>query len=544
MGLFAADLRALANLALLPLGRRSLFGAGIGLVLLAVISWWFAHTVLDHPNLRWHLLRGHRDPLLGLLGHGLMACPLVATWLGLSLAQRQLFDSPELLLWRQAPIARWRPAMQVLLRAGFTSSCWAAALAAPFLVAVLRFHDAAPLGYAMLPVAIVGATLPLLAILLAVQIVLMRFFAGRWLRLLLATAGALASVGFSTWLLMTLFRSPEARLRSVASAADTAHELPLPIELGAQLIADASRGQWSTPLLGQAGLWFLAILLGFRLVAHLHPGAHERHLAAEPPLWRRRGARWPASAARTVRNKELAQVLQQPGALVSFLVFGVLVFALSRQQVLVGSLLGDRSLPAEFAVYGALCGLWFLAVLLVLYAHMGRLVLWDSAQWSLYVVSPVAPGTLLRGKLVAIGLLLLWPLLLVGAAGVAVLGAEGRVLLAYAGTAVGGTLAALGVLAVVGTLPMLLRPDPDGRTAPGGRSFVAALVLVVAFQATMVPAVFAWSVYVVPTAERLDELGWNELGGLVAAAVGYGALVVLLGGLVGSRNLRRLLRPV
>ncbi len=115
----------------------------------------------------------------------------------IGLAQRQLFDSPELLLWRQAPIARWRPALQVLLRAGFTSSCWAAALAAPFLVAVLRHHDASPLGYAMLPVAIVGATLPLLAILLAVQIVLMRFFAGRWLRLLLATAGALASVGFS-----------------------------------------------------------------------------------------------------------------------------------------------------------------------------------------------------------------------------------------------------------------------------------------------------------------------------------------------------------
>ena len=117
IALLLADLRALANLATTRLGRRSLFGTGVGLLLLATISWWFAATVLDHPQLRWRLLRGRDgEQLQGLLGYGLMACPLVATWLGLSLAQRQLFEAPELMLWRQAPMPGWRGPVQVFVR--------------------------------------------------------------------------------------------------------------------------------------------------------------------------------------------------------------------------------------------------------------------------------------------------------------------------------------------------------------------------------------------------------------------------------------------
>lgn len=544
IALLLADLRALANLTSTRLGRRSLFGTGIGLLLLATISWWFAATVLDHPRLRWTLLSGHAgEQLQGLLGYGLMACPLVATWLGLSLAQRQLFEAPELLLWRQAPMPSWCGPLQVFVRASFLSTCWAGALAGPFLVAVLLRHGAPRWSLAVLPLAIAGATVPLLGTLLATQVVLQRFFAGRWLRLVLAGGSALASVGFSTWLLLTLFRAPDARAQSVAAVGAAPQSLPWTVDLGAEVLAAASRGAlaWQ-PLLGLT-LWLLASFSGFRLVSLLHARAHERHLAAEPPLLRHRGQRWPSHAAATVRNKEFAQVLQQPGALLSFVVFGVLVFALANKHVLIGSVIDNPSLPPEVAQFGGLCALWFLAVLLVLYAHMGRLVLWDSAQWSLYVAAPVAPWSLLRGKLTAIFVFLLWPMLLVAAAGAVLFAIEGPVLLTFLGTAVGGTLAALGVLAVIGTLPLLMRPDDGGHVAQGGRSFLAALVLVVAFQLTMAPGALAWSLVVVPNSEHRNGAPWQYAPWVVGAAVGYGLLVAAVGSVIGARNFRRLLQP-
>ena len=547
MGLLVADLRTLANLALTRLGRRALLGLGIGLVLLATISWWFAHTILEHPQLQWRLVRNHPgEELRGLIGYGLMACPLVATWLGLSLAQRQLFEAPELSLWRQAPLAGWRGPLQVLLRAGFVSSCWAAVLAGPFVVAVLQRSAATASTYALLPLAIVGATVPLLGSLLAVQIVLLRFFAGRWLRFVLAITGALASVGFSTWLLLTLFRSPQARVQSVATIAEEPQSLPWTVDLGAQLLADSANGGFDGRALLGLSAWLLLTFAGFQIVARLHPAAYERHLAAEPPLFRRAGQRWPASLAAVVRNKEFAQVLQQPGALISFLVFGVLVFALTKQQVMVGGILGNPRLPPEVAQLGALCAQWFLAVLLVLYAHMGRLVLWDSGQWSLFVGAPVAPRALLRGKLVAIGVFLLWPLLLVAGSGAQLLGVEAPTLSVFAGIALGGTLAALGVLAVVGTLPLLMRPDDGGQIVQGGRSFLAALVLVLVFQLVMAPGVVAWSwlvEHVTATRGRAAD-SWQWAPWLVAAALAYGLLVAALGVWIGGRNFRRLLQPL
>ena len=148
-----------------------------------------------------------------LLGYGLTTCPMVATWLGLGTAQRQLFETPELMLWRQAPIAGFRGPMQIFLRAAAISALWAMALASPFVIGVMRQSPAPGLAYALIPLAIVGCTVPLLATLLAVQIVMVRFLAGRWLRLILSAIAALASVAFTVWLLLTLFTTGGARIQ-------------------------------------------------------------------------------------------------------------------------------------------------------------------------------------------------------------------------------------------------------------------------------------------------------------------------------------------
>ncbi len=545
MGLLRADLQALGNLPATKAGRRVLVGTLLGLGLLATMAWWLAQAIVEQPRLVRLIPHAGADSLHGLIGYGLMVCPLVATWLGLSLAQRQLFEAPELLLWRQAPLPGWRPALQVLVRACFLSCCWALALAGPFVMALLARSPAPAWAYALVPLAVAGATVPVLAVLLTVQIVLVRFFAGRVLRAVFAIVGALASVGFSAWLLMTMLAPGHERERSVAAAAQAARDLPWTVDQAAALLAAAARGEFDPHALLGLLVWLLLAVMLFRTAAHLHPRAHERHLAAEPPLFRRPGRRWPASVAATVRNKEFAQVLQQPGALIGFLVFAVLVFALAKNQLLVGGILGDERLPRDVAHVGVLMIQWFLAVLLVLYAHMGRLSLWDGAQWSLYMASPAAPRAILRGKLTAIFVFLLWPLLLVAVGGAQMLGAGAASLLTFTGIALGGTGAAVGVLAVVGTWPRLMRPDEAGQILHGGKNFFASMLLVFTFYVAIAPG----ALYAILLAEHARRLGpsstvLHDLAlQVVGAALLFGAVVASLGIWIGGRNFRHLLAP-
>lgn len=543
MGLWQADLRALANLPATPAGRRVLLGTLLGLGMLALLWWSVTAAMHQDPRLVQMLHRTTGSSMRAMLGSALMPCPIAATWLGLALAQRQLFETPELLLWRTAPLPGWRPAVQVLLRACFLSLLWASALSVPFVVTLLRASPAGWLAAVLVPVAVVCCTVPLLATLLAVQIVLVRFFAGRVLRLVLAIAAALASVGFSTWLLVGLFTDEPSRAEPLAAAA-APDRLPWIVGTAADLLTEAANGRLDRTAL-RAALGWLGLALGlFWFTARLHPRAVERHLESQAPLWRRRRARWPAGIAANLRRKELAQVLQQPGALLGFVVFAVLVFALARERVLVDALLRQRHLPAEVSQVAAMATLWFLAVMLVLYAHMGRLVLWDGAQWPLYQSAPASSWQVLRGKLEATATFLAWPLVLVAAAGAHQFGAGPRAVLTFVGLAVGGTLVALGVLAVVGTWPRLMRPG-DGAFAQGGRSFVAALLLVALFQGALVPAMFAWLQFDHHARrERVDlDAAVAAAPWVVGAAIAYGLVVAGLGTAIGARNFRRLTAP-
>ncbi|MFN9274808.1 MAG: hypothetical protein ACK6D2_03650 [Planctomycetota bacterium] len=546
MNLLLADVRALAGLPRTAAGRRVLAASGGGLLLLGLLSWWFANALLDQPGLvvALHDASDGRSQA-ALFGHALTACPMVAAWLGLALAQRTLFEAPELPLWRLAPLPPWRPALQALLRAGFTATLWALAIAGPGIVAVLRRGPAPAWAYALTPLAVVAATLPTLAASLAAQLLIVRYLAGRWLRLLLVLFAAAGSIGFSTWLMLALFGKPQDHARDVLALAAADRPPPWSAGPAADLLAAAAGGRLDLRALRVVALGLLATGVGFRLVGRAHPAACERHLAAEPPAWRRRGGRWPAGLAANVLRKEFAQVAQQPGALVGFLVFAVLVFAMCQRRVLVAGVLASPSLPADVACFAALLAWWFLAVLLVLYAHMGRIAQWDGPQWTLWQCAPAAPGAILRGKMLAVMALLGWPLLLVAAAGVAVLDARADVVLAYAVTALGGSGMALGVLTIVGTVPALVRHDGDGGSLQGGKGLVAALLLVVGMQVAALPALYAWhllgehvAVHGLTTAEA-----WRLAPPVVATAIAYGAVWLVVGWIVGSWNFTRLLRP-
>lgn len=546
MKLLLADLRALANLPGTAAGRRTLAANACGLGLLAVMSHQFTDLLLDHPGLVVGLHRASGgESQRALFEHALTACPVVAAWLGLALAQRQLFEAPELPLWRLAPLPSWRPAMQALLRSGFLASLWALSIAGPAAAATLQRGPAPAWAYALVPLAVVGATVPALAALLATQLLLVRFLAGRWLRLVLVAVAALASVGLSTWLMVTLLVDVNEQARGIVADAAAAAPPPWSVGPGAALLAGAARGELDVPALRDLLLWLAATWFGFRLLGRLHPRAHERHLAAAPLPWRRRGRRWPAGVVANVRNKEWAQVAEQPGALAGFLVFAVLVFAMCDRRVLVAGVLTSPTLPIDVAHFAALATWWFLGVLLVLHGHMGRIAQWDAPQWSLWQAAPTPPGALLAGKMTAVSALLLWPLLLVGAVGALLLGPQPAVLAAYAIAALGGTGVALGLLTIVGTLPWLVRPDAQGQAMQGGRNLVGALALVVGMQLALMPALLAWrelADHALLFGLEADE-AWQAAPWVLAAALAYGASWLLLGWEIGRRNFARLLQP-
>lgn len=544
MALLLADLRALANLPRDAGGRRAATHGLVLLAMLAMMSWWIARRVLADPYLLHIANRSGNDPFQGLCGLALMACPMAAVWIGLSTAQRQLFETPELDLWQTLPIAPWRGGLQVLLRAAFFALLWAAVMVLPFALVLLANAGAPPIAYAMLPLAIAGATLPTMALLLLVQIAMVRLFAGRVLRLVMLALTALASVGVSVWLLLTLFWTGE-RAHEFVTGVTTTDTQPWSVAAGAELLACAATGRDWTPALRALGGWMLFAAAAAWFGARLHPGALMAHRLAEP---RRRAtrSRWPAGVAAVLRRKEFAQVVQQPGALIGFLVFGVLVFALVEKQAAVGAILAQTRMPLELRHLTALCAWWFLAVVLVLYPHMGRLVLWDARQWSLYAMAPATPAAILRGKLGATGILLVWPLLLVGVFGGRALGTDAVSLLQFVGIAVPGTLVALGVLAVVGTLPWLVRPDDAAQTAQGGRNFFASLLLILFFELVMAPGVVAW-LWLAEWAQhdRLTiELCDAYAPHVIAIAWAFGLTVFALGLLIGARNFRKLTRPV
>jgi hypothetical protein len=544
MSLLAADLRALANLPTNAVGRRMTLGLIVGLGLLSLMSWWLAKAVIDSSELQRVMgLSAGQDVTARLIGYGLMTCPMVATWLGLATAQKQLFETPELMLWRQAPIAGYRGPLQIFLRSVFLSTLWATALSAPFVVAVMQKSPAPTLAYALIPLAVLSCTVPLLATLLSVQIVMVRFLAGRWLRLILSAIAALASVGFTIWLLLSLFTNGGARIQEIEVATQDSQRMAITVHAAATMLSGAVNRvltlQQMLPVLG----WTLGSLVLFFCVSLLHPRAHERFIESNRPMWRRSNQRWPTSLASNVRKKEFAQVLQQPGALIGFLVFAVLVFALARERVLVGNILSYSRLPHEVRNLAALLTWWFLAVLLVLYAHMGRLALWDGAQWPLYISSPARPGWILRGKLQAIGVFLLWPLLLVAGIGVQTLGVELKTTLWFLGFALTGTAIALAVVAVVGTWPRLMRPDNEGQILQGGKSFFAAMVMVTTFHITMMPAAVLWSWVTNPRNRITSFLADEWLPWILGIAASYAAVIAIIGFLVGGWNYRRLLAP-
>lgn len=546
MGLLRADLLSLGNVLHRRAARRLLVGHLVALSTLAALSLLLGQATLSHPQV-WVMTPGGALSSRQLLAAALMPCALVTGWLGLGLAQRLLFETPELSLWRTAPLPAPRGAVQVLMRVAFVTLLWAAAMVLPFASLVLHQAGATAGACLLLPLAMLLVVLPLLCPLMAVQIVLQRFFAGPLLQLVFTVLTALGSLLFYLFVLVGVLAPSRAQVAQLGQLATEHPGLPWNVDASAHLLLLFAGEPAEPALLLRALAWTLGTLLLLLLVSPLHPRAVEAHNRAHRPLFQRKnGQSWPAGTAASMRRKELAQLLQQPSQLFGMLMFGVMVFVLANQGFVAG-ILRTEGLADSLKQCTAMLALWFMAVLLVLGAHMGRIALWDGAQWPLYLAAPVRPRAILLGKLQAIALLLLWPVAVVTLAGATLLHASGTALLLFVPLALIGNLIALGVTAVVGTLPHVIRPDASGQIEQGSRSLLAAMLLIVGFiVVAMMPGHLFWL-----WLQRLEQSG-SHIGeaeatamapGVLLATLIYGGLVGGLGLWLGSHNFARLLRP-
>jgi hypothetical protein len=539
MGLLLADLRAIGN----GLSRRDAHGGLAARVLppllLGGMYGLLGSTMLAHPELLPALHR-HGNAQSILVAASLSPCPIVAGWIAFAHVHRQLFEGPELPLWFLAPMWRGRAALQVFARAVVVALLWAIALSAPFAAQLLHAGRAPLFAWALLPLAVATAVVPSLGASLALQILLMRCAGGRAARTLLSLLSALASFGFPVFLLAEVFVGAPARVLALEQPGAVDRGASPLVATAADLLAAAARGVVDGGALRSALLLLGATLVLFVAVAPLHPVAAQNHLLAYRPR-RRRGGSWPVTPAASIRHKELTQTLQQPGALWQMVIVAAMCL-LASQQPMIREILEATALPRQIRQIAAMAALWCLAVTMLLYTHMGRLAIFDGPQWPLYLQAPLAPATLLRGKLAPIALLLAWPAAVAAFAGMREFGADLLTVATFAGFAAAGTLAALAVIAAIGTWPWLVRRELDGRLTQGSRGLVGSLALMTCYLLAVAPGYVAYRLALAEARTQRPDFG-PLLPLALGAAFALGALEFAAAGWLAVRNYRRLLAP-
>jgi len=542
MGLLRADLQSLAN-GLRADGRASLVSRFLPPLVLAAMHWTMGALMLQNQRLL-RLVDDGGQPMQNLIGNALSAGPVVAGWIGFALAQRQLFEAPELALWRSSPMGAGRAATQVLLRAFGTSMLWAFALCAPMLAHLLLQAHAGPLAWAAAAIALVAVVAPPLCFVLAVQIAVMRLSRGPIARAALSAISSLSAFGFPVFLLAQVFYGGADNATELARGAERGQDAARGPAAAARLVAECADGAASASSWLAALAPLVAMLVAFFAVAPLHPVAVQNHELARSSGRGRRSS-WPHRAVAALRKKEFALLFQQPGALVHMLLVGAMVHMFAAQGTFVGGFLAGDRMPPETRQCAAMLTLWFLAALMLLYTHMGRLCTTDGPQWPLYLQSPIAPATLLRAKLQSIGMLMLWPVAVAAWAGAQWLQAGTSAILPFLGFACAGTIMALAIVAVVGTWPWLVRQEGDGRLTQGARGIVGSLTLVFSFYLAVSPAFVAW-VWLLDRFQNIPDHEIREalaslLPPMLLVAFGFAGLLFAIAGPLARRNYSRLL---
>ena len=280
------------------------------------------------------------------------------------------------------------------------------------------------------------------------------------------------------------------------------------------------------------------------MVAPFYRRAYANSKQAIEPLFRSRSGRgWSGAAARTTFRKELAQILHQPSQLIGLLFSAIVIVVMAGSRFLTDRVLGAGELPEPVRHCFLIVGLWLFAQLTIAPSCLFRLTVADGPQWPLYVGAPVARTTLLRGKLVLIALLQAWPAPIALVVGRVLYGADALALLLATAILPAALLWTTSLTAAIGTIPMLMKPDPERSNV---LALLAVLIMLIALQLSVIPGIQAWLMLTDYYAGRgpLAALSPTQMaavfvGGFWTLSVAFSAIALAL----GARNFARLARP-
>lgn len=539
--LLTADLASLANLFRRREGRRLLFSAALSLGFLGFVADLFGQIVARSPQLGQ--MAGGAGGMDSLLGSMLVPALLLSLWFGFGGGPRQLFELRQIEMLLQAPLAAPKVLLATWLRFGAIVSLWCTVLCAPMAGRVGEGLGVR-VPWTVAAIACACLALPAVAVLLSLQVVLMRFFAGRFTRLLLTSLGAAGSIAFSLLLIAGVLAQEETVRMILAAARGQAvwpFLLDAPARLWAELVRDgvprvATIGRVLAVLGGAAGL--------VAAVGVLYRTAYENARGSVEPVLRwGRGRRWPSAATAVVFRKEIAQMLHQPGQLVGLLFSAVLVVVLAGGRFLGGAFAQDMPATEGERHVFVMLALWLFAQLTVAPGCLMRIVISEGTQWVVFVGAPVRSLSLLLGKLGAVALLMTWPAVVAGAVGVVRYGVGPTTLLAFVAVVPACILWTAAATTMVGTIPTLMRPRPERNNL---LALVGVVLLMVVLQVTAVPGLLAWSLCARrgigdgPLAGMSDDAAHAALiGGAWAAAT----LATCLALAVATFQVRRLRAP-
>jgi len=545
--LLRADLLALGNLLSRREGRTAVGGNAITFVCV-VFGSLFATNRFLLPRRVLEILREDTSGEVARFLLGLVAVPvaLLVVSIGLSEGKRRLFDDPAGDLLLGSPLPRAAIVLHAFLRLLAPSVLFGAALGIPATALVLDGAHAGPAA-AFLAFPIAGAALaaPVLAGVLLFQVVAMRWFAGRRVRLLLQGLVALSGIAFALVAALGLLGEKGdlvARWVGEGAALPATFEGPAAIvALLAGVPGDASRVLPALVLLA-------ATVPALALAVPAYPRARENaHVSAEPLRRRRAGRarRWPTSVAASIAWKDIRLLAQQPGSWLGYLFVPALLVLLAKGD-LFSRVWARAEVPDLLRDLFRAFNVWYVVLFLV---GIFTLVGWigeDQVQRPLLAASPASRASLLRGKL----FLVVHPLAWCSLAAIAVLrfvsGTPALALGLLLVLTVPFVAIAVGGIAAIATIPPFARIEKDVPVTHSLRVVMPILALSAALAPLWILALEGLEtirVYYQGRGPLEDLPEWAAWLLPIGTAWVGGLLVGWIGWRIALSNYRRLLDP-
>lgn len=547
--MWRSDLRAILNLARTRDGLTVLVSIAIVLVCTAIGSAALSSIVLLDATVVEAVRNDDTGQLPQLLYGLTLMLPLALVFgIGTSAFRHELYAAPHAPMFLIAPISGFRIIVRAFVRTIFGWLLFGLALGLPPILGLAKEASIGAVPALVFPISVLLALAPLVAVQALFEVVIVRWFSGARLRFwvtlvqvtvllvlgLLVVAGIVKGSEISEWL---------AQWMQTESAG-----LPWILEAPAALMAVGAGESQSAGLLW-SNLALAAIPIPFLwLTARLYRRSFEVYCVTVTPVraQRVRRVRWPTRPLRSLlRLGFVAAVRVKSNVVANLFLIVLMVIALSQSSV--GDVRVDQEQvpPAVRDAFSMLAN--WQTMMLILATLLSLSVIGDEQRHAaLLATAPLPRSSLLQSKLLFTGLPFVSCYVTVIVCAPFVTSASFAAVALFAIAAPPVLLSMLAVVTMVGTWPTAIRLHSDTPLAGSLHSILPVVTTAVVCGLGMYPVlrmrkemVASYYDHGLLASWEPATAGWMALG--AGWAVGISAM--LLGYVVGLRNLERLLGP-